>query len=230
MGTGHPLDNVVWHAIVGPRASFASRTAKAGRFHPDVGPFAAICDQPDGEAWTELAGLLQGHIGVLFRMPVEVPPSWEVVQRMSSVQMVAEEVAGRGAPEAEELGPADVEDMLGLIERARPGPFGRRTVELGGYIGVRDGGQLIAMAGERLRCDGYTEISAVCTAETHRGKGLATSLVLALVDRIHGRGEQAFLHADVKNETAIRLYQALGFRVRTHPEVTLLRAPAPSGE
>jgi hypothetical protein len=78
------------------------------------------------------------------------------------------------APDAARLGAADVPEILDLIDRTQPGPFRRRTVELGTYLGLRSAdGRLIAMAGERLHPAGWTEISAVCTDPAHRRKGLA---------------------------------------------------------
>ncbi|WP_425273990.1 GNAT family N-acetyltransferase [Paraburkholderia lacunae] len=74
------------------------------------------------------------------------------------------------------LAPSDSPEMLDLAQRAKPGPFGKRTHEMGHYIGIRNGGRLIAMAGERMSIDGYVEISAVCVDEEWRGRGLAGRL------------------------------------------------------
>ena len=49
---------------------------------------------------------------------------------------------------------------------------------MGSYYGVRScSGELIAMGGERLQLDGYSEISALCTHPTFRGQGFAVSLI-----------------------------------------------------
>ena len=68
-----------------------------------------------------------------------------------------------------ELTESDVPEMMALAEPTKPGPFGRRTRELGTYIGIRRSGTLVAMAGERLRLPGFTEVSAVCTHLRSRG-------------------------------------------------------------
>jgi predicted GNAT family acetyltransferase len=119
----------------------------------------------------------------------------------------------------------DVPAMLALVERTRPGPFEKRTIELGTYLGIRDGGDLVAMAGERLHPPGFTEISAVCTDASHRGRGLASRLVRVIVEQIRARGEQPFLHLTLENEPAYRIYAALGFETRTLADVVALRAP-----
>ncbi|SAL86125.1 GCN5-related N-acetyltransferase [Caballeronia terrestris] len=104
--------------------------------------------------------------------------------------------------------------MLDLVQRTKPGPFGRRTGEMGSYIGMRDRGRLIAMAGERMRVDGYAEISAVCVDDDYRGKGLAGRLVNVLRKEIERRSETPFLHVFSDNTSAIGLYQRLGFELR----------------
>src|SRR5436853_3414938 len=99
--------------------------------------------------------------------------------------------------------------MPALAYLPRPCPLARRTIELGRYLGIRDDGVLVAMAGERLHPSGYTEISAVCTDTDQRGRGLASRLVRALVRGIRGRGETPFLHLTLENENAHRLYDTL---------------------
>jgi predicted GNAT family acetyltransferase len=81
------------------------------------------------------------------------------------------------------------------------------------------------MAGERMFPSPYREISAVCTDESHRGKGLAARLVRHLVARIHERGETPILHAREDNANAIRLYEHLGFTHSNLFTVTGYRAP-----
>jgi predicted GNAT family acetyltransferase len=100
------------------------------------------------------------------------------------------------------------------VNEAQPGPFGSRTLEMGRYFGYREDGRLVAMAGERARIPGFTEVSAVCTAADQRGKGLGGELTLAVVEHIRARGDEAFLHVHDENHTAISLYKSLGFTIR----------------
>ena len=145
---------------------------------------------------------------------------------LPGVQMVGDAVTGRPDPEAVRLGPGDVPAMLDLVARTRPGPLGRRTIEMGTYLGLVSDGALVAMAGERLHPPGYTEISAVCTDAAHRGRGLATRLVLAVAAGIRARGEVPFLHTGADNTGAIRLYEQLGFRLRARPDFVALTVPS----
>jgi predicted GNAT family acetyltransferase len=120
-----------------------------------------------------------------------------------------------------------VPDMLALVEQTKPGPFFQRTIEMGTYLGIRHDGRLVAMAGERLHLTGWTEISAVCTAPDFRGHGLAGRLVRDLVHQIRGRDETPFLHSAATNTNAIRLYEAMGFRLRREVMFVAARTPGP---
>jgi predicted GNAT family acetyltransferase len=121
------------------------------------------------------------------------------------------------------LTPDDVPDMMRLVDVTKPGPFALRTIALGSYIGIRSAGALIAMAGERMRFDGFTEISAVCTHPDHRGRGHASLLARTLMWQILDRGETPFLHVYSDNVSAARLYAKLGFAYRRSIGVAVLK-------
>jgi ribosomal protein S18 acetylase RimI-like enzyme len=223
----HPLDNAVWHALTGERSAFGRVLGQAAVFDAAVTPFAALDDNGAKAAWDDLRTLIgPGGQAVLFGPPFEAPEGWTVTYRIPCLQMVAAAATGARDPRLVPLAAADVPEMLRLIAETRPGPFEARTVELGGYRGLWEDGHLVAMAGERLRCDGYCEISAVCTAASLRGRGIGTALVRSLVADIRARDEEPFLHASATNDVAIRLYLALGFTIRRKLEASAVEAPA----
>jgi ribosomal protein S18 acetylase RimI-like enzyme len=223
----HPLDNPARAALLGPHAHFAERRGSVLRYPSDVTPFVALPDEPDEQTWRDVAALLgPGAVVPVAGIQGSPPSHWETVMDLRGVQLVDDGIAAAPDGEAVRLGPEDVPEMLALVEHAQPGPFLPRTVELGTYLGIRREGRLVAMAGERLHPPGFTEISAVCTAESHRGQGLATRLVLAVADGIRARGETPFLHAAAGNTDAIRLYTSLGFRLRREVSFVAVRVPA----
>jgi ribosomal protein S18 acetylase RimI-like enzyme len=220
------LDNPVWAALDGPHARFAQRVGGAARYDPDVTGFAALVDRADPRAWADLATLVgPGGSVAISGDEVEPPDGWHIQFRGPGVQLIDEELETVDDIEAVSLGAADVPDILDLVERTRPGPFQARTVELGTYLGIRRGGKLVAMAGERVHPPGWTEISAVCTDDAYRGQGLATRLVRAVAAGIRRRGETPFMHAAASNINAIRLYESLGFRLRKRTVFAMLTAP-----
>jgi ribosomal protein S18 acetylase RimI-like enzyme len=211
----HPLDRPVHSSLAGPHARFAERRNRVLRYPPDVSPFLAMPDEPGPADWADAAALV-GPGGWLALAGEQAPPpaGWRLEVVGEGVQLTGEDVAGADDPEAVPLGPADVPEMLRLTGRTKPGPFLPRTIEMGSYLGIRRGGELVAMAGERLHPAGWSELSAVCTDPAWRGQGLASRLVLALAAGIGARGETPFLHALVSNVSAVRLYEELGFRLR----------------
>ena len=123
-----------------------------------------------------------------------------------------------------ELDEADAPDMLALALLTRPGPFRARTHRLGRFIGVREEGRLIAMAGERMRMPGYAEVSGVCTHPDFRGRGLAGRLMRQVMQTMQARGETPFLHAYASHENTIALYRTLGFEVRAELPMRVLNS------
>jgi ribosomal protein S18 acetylase RimI-like enzyme len=230
-GVSHPLDNPLWAALTGPQAHLAVRSGRAARYPADVSPFAAVAGLPevDGAAWADLAALAGPTGSLVVPGAPDVPPDgWELVGAIPGVQMVGDGLDPTPDPEAEPLGPADVPEMLDLVARTRPGPFLPRTITLGSYLGIRRGGRLVAMAGERMRPPGFTEISAVCTDPAYRGQGLASRLVRAVAVGIRERGDVPILHAAADNATGIRLYHRLGFTLRREILFGALRARVPA--
>lgn len=221
------LQNPVWHSLNGPHAGFAERSGEAVRYAPAIAPFLALPVEPDAGAWADAAKLAgPGGFAVITGPPRTPPDGWETFEDMPGVQLIDDGVTGAPEPEAVRLTAADVPAMRDLVKRTQPGPFEDRTVELGTYLGIRRGGELVAMAGERMHLPGWTEISAVCTDPEFRGQGLASRLVRALVAEIRERGEQPFLHAVATNTGAIALYERMGFRIHHRPLFQALRAPA----
>lgn len=209
------LDNPVYAALSGAHERFAQICGNALRYPADVAPFFALPSEPSREDWRSATELVPPRTyAAIVHSGAEVPETWKTLREFEVVQMIGEHVNGVDALEAIRLSADDVPEMLELVRQTDPGPFLDRTVELGDYVGIRRDRQLVAMAGERLHLDGWTEISAVCTAPTHRGRGMASRLVGVLIAGIQHRSERAFLHVLTTNTNAIRLYEGMGFRVR----------------
>jgi ribosomal protein S18 acetylase RimI-like enzyme len=218
------LDNPVHASLTGRHAAFAEIHGGARRYPASIGPFMALPDEPTGQDWLDAAELVgPGGTAALVRPEFAVPDSWKLVRQFDLVQLAAGAGIGADDPELIVLGEPDVPDMLALTEQTEPGPFGPRTYELGRYLGLRQDDELIAMAGVRFHPPGWTEISAVCTAPTHRGRGLAKRLIRALIAEIERTGDKAFLHTGATNTTAIALYQSLGFTLARNLKVSILK-------
>jgi ribosomal protein S18 acetylase RimI-like enzyme len=226
----HPLDNVIWQALTTRQTEFAESFGEARRFIPEVTSLAA-CLRPDDAGYESLAGLVGagGTAAIFLDLPYQPRRGWKVVGNAPALQMVQQDGSRTELAKADsalpivELGAADSGEMMELTTLTKPGPFGPRTHELGNYLGIRSGGKLVAMAGERMRVPGYTEVSAVCTHPEHTGHGYAAALMRQVMLGILDRGEVPFLHLRQDNVRAIELYYRLGFRERFFGHYVILR-------
>lgn len=210
------LDNPIWFALMSRQAHLRQSSTLALRYHPEVAPFGAV-EETTPEALKELASLATpgGPVAILARTPLPQMDGVSTEQVGVICQMIAPgDPPDDARPDVVNLGEADVADMLALTQLTKPGPFAQRTIEMGNYIGIRHQGQLIAMAGERMKVQGHTEISAVCVDPAHQGKGWAGRLMNILRREVLLRGETPFLHVFEHNVHAIKLYEKLGFTTR----------------
>lgn len=212
----HPLDKPIWNALTGRQQHFANGSELARAFPADVSPFAASRDN-SREAAEALAALVpaDGDISLLEVAPPEAPANIAATQ-LDGVQMLLKAFpAGGMSYDIVPLGDADAAEMLALALLTKPGPFRTRTHTMGRFIGIRDGGRLVAMGGERLALDGFTEVTALCTHPDYRGRGFGEALLRAVGQRILGDGLTPFLHVYAANAGAIALYERMGFAIRT---------------
>lgn len=220
----HPLDDVVWNALAARQNRFALGDGRAMRYPAAVGPFGAVSGSSP-ESFAVLRSLIdaQGPVALVTPENLVSPAGFSVMRRDILVQMVWQ----GGVEQQDELHHVslvedDVPEMLALATATQPGPFGPRTIELGSWFGVRRHDKLVAMAGERMKLDGFTEISAVCVDAAFRGQGYAAGLVMLLISAIRARGETPFLHVVTSNRSAIALYRALGFVERREMHLAVL--------
>lgn len=221
----HPLDHPIWSALTTRQQDLAQGGAQARRYPPDVTPFADMADNSP-KSFAALGELMSGpEIAVLFTPDVvTAPAAFNVLLAKPGEQLTGTpaEAAVSGV-EPVTLGAADVAEMMALTELTKPGPFGLRTHELGTFLGIRVGGNLVAMAGERMKPGNYTEMTAICVHPDHRGRGYAQILLGAIARQILARGEIPFLHVFSDNSSAIALYQRQGMKIRRQLHVTVLQ-------
>ena len=216
------LDRPIWSALTTSQKHLAEGGPRALRYPVDVTPFADMADM-SAASFAALGDLLSGsQVAALFTPePVVVPAGFKVVLVESGEQMIGSP-ADSPLRDAEivTLGAADVPAMMALTALTKPGPFAARTHELGTFLGIRAGGELVAMAGERMKPGNFTEMTAVCVHPEHRGRGYAQALLASVARQIEARGEIPFLHVFSHNISAIALYERQGMRIRRRLHVT----------
>lgn len=221
----HALDRPVWSSLSLRQVTLSEGNALARRYKTDVNLFASTRDDTPASL-DALTNLVEAGQDIYIAQVPQIvkPDGFDELKAGSCVQMVAAQAAPRSIdPRVAALHEEDAQDMLALATLTEPGPFLKRTHTMGNFLGIRIDGQLAAMAGERMRPTGYTEVSGVCTHPRFRGLGLARHLSAAIMRQIEQRGERAFLHAWTTNHAAIALYESLGFVTRAEVNVVVLR-------
>jgi ribosomal protein S18 acetylase RimI-like enzyme len=224
----HPLDRPIWTALTSRQQALAEGGALARRYPVAITPFADISDMSD-ESFAALGELMSGtEIAVLFTPDPLMPPAgFKVLLAETGEQMIGTPVeCAIPGVEPVTLGAADVPDMIALTELTKPGPFYARTHELGVFLGIRVNGELVAMAGERMKPANYTEMTAICVHPSQRGRGYGQVLLGAIASEIESRGEVPFLHVFTNNTSAIALYRRQGMEIRRRLHVTVLQKQA----
>ncbi len=224
----HPLDNPTWAALTSYQEQHALVAAKARRFRPELTVHGALAEQTP-QAWNDLRQLADAPVSLFSPQPLELPPGWTITRSVELYTMVQEEDGARPGRESAtgkrspvnngaqivQLSANDLPQMSQLYEATRPGrKLYQRMMELGGFLGIKNAGLVVAMACLRLHFPGYREISTVGTLPGHEGRGHATALVDALSRRIRAAGETPFLTVRTDNARAIEIYRRLGFRER----------------
>jgi ribosomal protein S18 acetylase RimI-like enzyme len=219
----HPLDNPTWTALTTHQSEIALVEGMARRFPPEMSYHGALALLIP-PAWESLARLARAPVGLSSAAPLALPPGWIVVRHLEFIQMVHEDKAQANAGEiatAVELQEADLPEMNTVYEATRPGrKMCPRNRKLGTFLGIRCEGRLVAMAGLRMHLPGYREITTVGTLPGFEGRGYATTLVSALIERIRERNERPFLSVRPDNQRAVDIYRRLGFQERTRMHST----------
>ena len=212
------LDNPFWSSLATRHAGIALGGTLARRYPAAVSPIAALPGVgPANVAALEALVEIHDDVGMAGPFVPELPRNWETLHESRLTQMVRADASPlpEGDVDASTLRAPDVPEILALIGLAKPGPFRSRTIELGTYLGIREGGRLVAMAGERTWAGNAREVSAVCTHPDAQGRGYARALIGRVINRMLRRGQTPFLHVRSTNTRAIEIYRSLGFVRRT---------------
>ncbi|TRC96042.1 GNAT family N-acetyltransferase [Mesorhizobium sp. WSM4303] len=221
----HVLDRPVWSALDTRHRIFAYGDKLARRYPTSIAPFAATATD-DAESLEAFGRLVPPGESVIMAQvdAIALPDGLSAISTADAVQMVAEKPMPAVSDErVQQLTLDDAAEMLALASLTKPGPFTLKALSLGEFWGVKISGRLAAMAGERMKQPGYSELSGVCSHPDFRGGGLGRLLSVFVSNRIMARGEVPYLHAYANNASAIGLYESIGFRLRSKMNVAVVQ-------
>ena len=211
------LDNPFWSALQTRQRQFSIGNGQIKKFPADILPFVGLKDQN---------ALLMDQI-TQFMIPQEeiyvkngigpLPDGWKIINHLPCIQMIClrlPEIRLEKKVSIARLKKNDFDELFQLVNQVQPGFIMKRTHLLGNYFGIRINGKLVATAGERLRMDGFIELSAVCTLPEFTGMGYAQLLIDEVCQGIFKKGSIPILHVLESNSRAIKLYEMFNFRKR----------------
>lgn len=208
------LDNPVWFSLTESHEKFAVNHGDVKFYHPDYCPFGGFITLDSTEKPLDEYSELAASFYVVGEKP-DCSPSLTLNKELVCLQMVlAAKIEMDSNTDIIPLKTKHKDDLLRLVNLVQPGYFKSNTPELGSYYGIYKENELIAVTGERMKMNAYTEVSAVVTHPDHTGKGYAKQLVAHTANQIFLEGKTPYLHVAETNAGAIKLYEKLGFMTR----------------
>jgi len=214
MNEEQKLDNPVWYSLAETHKKLAVFYNDAHFYHSDYSAFGAFNEVSDnGEGFVAYAKLVPSFF--IFGEKPSIPDSLKLKAELLCLQMIVRhKIVIPYTEEIVKLEESHREALLGLVKTVYPEYFKSKTADLGNYYGIFKENQLVAITGERMQMDAFTEVSAVITHPEHTGKGYAKQLVAHTANAIFEQKKTPFLHVAKANISAVKLYQKLGFETR----------------
>lgn len=213
MNNENKLDNPAWYALTEIHQPFAVGTNEIKKYQRYIAPWVAHTSS-DPTILNKLDPFIEKEESfyVFDSMP-QLPPNYIHENTVHCLQMICRQEIKATINNAgiEKMGDEDGEEVENLINLVQPGYYNPGTRLMGEYYGIRQNGQLVALAGERMRMNGFTEVSGVVTHPDFTGRKYAQQLVALVVNNNIAAGIIPFLHVAETNERAIKLYEHLGF-------------------
>lgn len=165
---------------------------------------------------SELPGRVTAHFPTDHRASVEgVFEAGEPLRRMHRMGLTAAEFQDPGdrGVQVDVLSHRDTAGILQLYRHWRDNFFEPYQLESGLYFGVREGGELVSIAGVHNVSEKFdiAAIGNLVTHPDHRGKGYAIACTAALLRAVFERVGNVTLDVQENNEPAKRTYERFGF-------------------
>jgi GNAT superfamily N-acetyltransferase len=208
------LDNPVWYSLSETHKDISINYHNVKFYDPAYCPFGGFIENNNVASQIDEYSKLISNFFVVGGKPV-FSKKISLKKELVCLQMILEKrIEIKIVEKIIELNDTLGEALSNLVNEVQPGYFKKKTHLMGNYFGVIKEGKLVAVAGERMKMNDFTEVSAVVTHPSYKGKGFAKQLVAHTANKIFDENKTPYLHVAETNFDAIILYEKLGFKTR----------------
>ena len=208
------LDNPVWYSLKETHKMFSVEMENISFYHPDFCLFGGFVGEENVANEIDKYAEMVSDFYVVGQKP-KYNSALRLNKELVCNQMLLENpISLKDDENIISLGVEKRDDVRSLVNLVQPGYFKQRTSELGLYFGIYKDEKLIAVTGERMKMDAYTEVSAVVTHPDYIKQGYAKRLITYITNKIFKENKIPYLHVATTNTIAIHLYEKLGFKTR----------------
>ncbi len=211
----HKLDNPVWHSLNEAHKAYAVDYEGFKFYQPAYCPFGGFINLKHSTKNIDAYATLIKKFFVVGDRPL-FSNKISLHNELICNQMVLQRpiLLAVKEPIVELVSEKHKTDLSTLVNLVQPGYFKSKTSELGHYFGIYKAHQLVAVTGQRMKMNNFTEVSAVVTHPDHLRKGYAKQLIQHATNQIFNEDSIPYLHVASSNVGAIKLYEKLGFVTR----------------
>ncbi|WP_289021291.1 GNAT family N-acetyltransferase [uncultured Salegentibacter sp.] len=209
------LNNPVWYSLSEEHYKLSLEYHGIKFYQSEYCPFGGFIDHKTPKEGINKYSLLTDNFYVVGDKPI-LTDKVQLKKELVCNQMLLNQEIDFGISELiiELKTTKQKNDLFGLVNLVQPGYFKSKTSNLGNYYGIYKNDKLVAVTGERMKMDKYTEISAVVTHPEHTGNAYAKQLIKHTANKIFKENKIPYLHVAESNTGAIKLYEKLGFLTR----------------
>ena len=208
------LDNPVWYSLSEAHKDISINYHNVKFYDPAYCPFGGFIEINNVASQIDQYSKLTNHFFMVGEKPV-FSKKISLKKELVCLQMILEKrIEINIGEKIIELDDTFAEALSSLVNEVQPGYFKKKTNLMGDYFGIVSERKLVAVAGERMKMNDFTEVSAVVTHPSYAGKGFARQLIAHAANKIFDENKIPYLHVAETNFGAIRLYENLGFKTR----------------
>jgi len=208
------LDNPVWYSLSEAHNDISINYPNVKFYDPAYCPFGSFIVHNNIASQIDEYSKLIDHFFIVGEKPV-FSGRISLKKELVCLQMVLDKrIEAIFKDEIIKLDVGSADALSNLVNEVQPGYFKEKTNLLGDYFGIVSERKLVAVTGERMKMNDFTEVSAVVTHPFYAGKGFARQLIAHTANKIFDENKIPYLHVAETNFGAIRLYENLGFKTR----------------